>query len=107
MISIAAREKSRKKAELLRDPSFSADFYEYFRRNWQAQEVLDNLQSSGAEVELLRESGSRASWSYHRIGRSDGRRHEQLTAHPDYVPDEKTAERIAEAVLVAQFGRNG
>jgi hypothetical protein len=26
--------------------------------------------------------------------------------HPDYVPDEKTAERIAEAVLVAQFGQN-
>ena len=25
--------------------------------------------------------------------------------HPDYVPDEKTAERIAEAVLVAQFGQ--
>ena len=24
--------------------------------------------------------------------------------HPDYVPDEKTAERIAEAVLVGQFG---
>ncbi len=26
-------------------------------------------------------------------------------AHPDYVPDEKTAERIAEAVLVAQFSQ--
>ena len=25
--------------------------------------------------------------------------------HPDYVPDAKTAERIAEAVLVAQFGQ--
>ena len=25
--------------------------------------------------------------------------------HPDYVPDEKTAERIAEAVLIAQFGQ--
>lgn len=25
--------------------------------------------------------------------------------HPDYVPDEKTAERIAEAVLVGQFGQ--
>jgi len=25
--------------------------------------------------------------------------------HRDYVPDEKTAERIAEAVLVAQFGQ--
>ena len=25
--------------------------------------------------------------------------------HPDYVPDEKTAEHIAEAVLVAQFGQ--
>jgi hypothetical protein len=51
MISIAAREKSKKKAELLRDPSFSADFYEYFLQNWQAQEVLDKLQSSGAKVE--------------------------------------------------------
>ena len=26
--------------------------------------------------------------------------------HPDYVPDEKTAERIAEAVLVAQSVKN-
>jgi hypothetical protein len=25
-------------------------------------------------------------------------------AHPDYVPDEKTAKRIAEAVLVGQYG---
>ncbi len=25
--------------------------------------------------------------------------------HPDYVPDEKTAERIADAVLVAAFGQ--
>ncbi|QEE27996.1 hypothetical protein FTW19_08305 [Terriglobus albidus] len=25
--------------------------------------------------------------------------------HPDYVPDEKTAEHIAEAVLIAQFGQ--
>jgi hypothetical protein len=25
--------------------------------------------------------------------------------HPDYVPDERTAERIAEAVLIAQFGQ--
>jgi len=25
--------------------------------------------------------------------------------HPDYVPDEKTAERIAEAVLVSQYGQ--
>jgi hypothetical protein len=24
--------------------------------------------------------------------------------HPDYVPNEKTAERIAEAVLIAQYG---
>lgn len=24
--------------------------------------------------------------------------------HPDYVPDQKTAERIAEAILVAQYG---
>jgi hypothetical protein len=27
------------------------------------------------------------------------------STHPDYVPDEATAEQIAEAVLVAQFGR--
>jgi hypothetical protein len=27
------------------------------------------------------------------------------TSHPDYVPDKKTAEHIAEAVLVAQFGQ--
>lgn len=29
----------------------------------------------------------------------------KIPPHPDYVPDEKTAERIAEAVLVAQFGQ--
>jgi hypothetical protein len=29
----------------------------------------------------------------------------KVIPHPDYVPDEKTAERIAEAVLVAQFGQ--
>jgi hypothetical protein len=68
MISIAAREKSRQKAELLRDPLFSADFYEYFRRNWQAQEVLDKLQSSGAEVELLLEW---ALYSFHSLGRDE------------------------------------
>ncbi len=28
------------------------------------------------------------------------------TQHADYVPDEKTAERIAEAVLVARFGQS-
>lgn len=27
------------------------------------------------------------------------------SSHPDYVPDKATAEQIAEAVLVAQFGR--
>jgi hypothetical protein len=30
----------------------------------------------------------------------------QNKPHPDYVPDETTAERIAEAVLVAQFGQH-
>jgi hypothetical protein len=29
----------------------------------------------------------------------------KVRSHPDYVPDEKTAERIAEAVLVAAYGR--
>jgi hypothetical protein len=29
----------------------------------------------------------------------------KASPHPDYVPDEKTAERIAEAVLVGQFGQ--
>jgi NTF2 fold immunity protein of polymorphic toxin system component len=29
---------------------------------------------------------------------------ESPRAHPDYVPDEKTAQRIAEAVLIAQYG---
>ena len=24
--------------------------------------------------------------------------------HPDYVPDQKTAERVAEAILIGQFG---
>jgi hypothetical protein len=29
---------------------------------------------------------------------------ESPPAHPDYVPDEKTAQRIAEAVLIGQYG---
>jgi hypothetical protein len=35
------------------------------------------------------------------FGRDSGK----TLPHPDYVPDEKTAERIAEAVLVARFGQ--
>ncbi len=35
------------------------------------------------------------------FGRDSGK----TTPHPDYVPDEKTAERIAEAVLIARFGQ--
>jgi hypothetical protein len=34
-----------------------------------------------------------------------GQNARKTPAHPDYVPDEKTAERIAEAVLVARFGQ--
>jgi hypothetical protein len=29
---------------------------------------------------------------------------EASLTHPDYVPDEKTAQRIAEAVLIGQYG---
>jgi NTF2 fold immunity protein len=29
----------------------------------------------------------------------------KVQPHPDYVPDEKTAERIAEAILLSQFGQ--
>jgi len=29
----------------------------------------------------------------------------RVVPHPDYVPDEKTAERVAEAVLISQFGQ--
>ena len=29
----------------------------------------------------------------------------KVQPHPDYVPDEKTAERVAEAVLISQFGQ--
>lgn len=68
MISTAAREKSREKAELLRDPVFSAAFYHYFRQNWQAQEVLAKLQSLGAKVELLREW---ALYSFHSLGQDE------------------------------------
>jgi hypothetical protein len=35
---------------------------------------------------------------------SFGQTCKKAAAHPDYVPDAKTAERIAEAVLVGQFG---
>ncbi len=30
--------------------------------------------------------------------------HEPRKEHPDYVPDQRTAERMAEAILVGQFG---
>lgn len=36
---------------------------------------------------------------------SFGQNVQRTPAHPDYVPDAKTAEQIAEAVLVAQFGQ--
>jgi hypothetical protein len=35
---------------------------------------------------------------------SFGQTRKQAAAHADYVPNAKTAERIAEAVLVGQFG---
>ena len=35
---------------------------------------------------------------------SFGQTRKKAAIHPDYVPDAKTAERIAEAVLVGQFG---
>jgi len=35
-----------------------------------------------------------------------GQNTRKLPAHPDYVPDERTAERIAELVLIAQFGHD-
>lgn len=35
---------------------------------------------------------------------SFGQSHKKTAIHPDCVPDVKTAERIAEAVLVGQFG---
>ena len=37
---------------------------------------------------------------------SFGQASKKAAAHPDYVPDAKTAERIAEAVLVGQFGND-
>jgi hypothetical protein len=33
-----------------------------------------------------------------------GQGHQKAATHPDYVPDAKTAQRIAEAVLIGQFG---
>lgn len=33
-----------------------------------------------------------------------GRSQKPVETHPDYVPDAKTAQRIAEAVLIGQFG---
>jgi hypothetical protein len=36
------------------------------------------------------------------LGKDSGK----VQPHPDYVPNEKTAERIAEAVLVSQFGQD-
>jgi hypothetical protein len=35
---------------------------------------------------------------------SFGQTRKKAVNHPDYVPDTKTAERIAEAVLIGQFG---
>jgi|HubBroStandDraft_5_1064220.scaffolds.fasta_scaffold287620_1 hypothetical protein len=66
----AAREKSRRKRQLLRDPVVSTAFHHYFRQrqNWQAREVLDKLQSLGADVELLREC---ALYSFHPLGQDE------------------------------------
>jgi hypothetical protein len=51
----SAREKSIEKVKLLRDPLVSAAFLHYFQRNWEAQGILDELRSTGADIELLRE----------------------------------------------------
>jgi hypothetical protein len=36
---------------------------------------------------------------------ASGKDSAKAPSHPDYVPNEKTAVRIAEAVLIAQFGQ--
>ena len=61
----STKEKSLEKTKLLQDPSISAAFTHYFNRNWQAQQVLNELQATGADVRHLREW---ALWSFHPLG---------------------------------------
>jgi hypothetical protein len=65
MSTKSAREKSIEKIKLLRDPVVSAAFCYYFRRSWQAQRILDELRSAGADVERLREW---ALYPFHPLG---------------------------------------
>jgi hypothetical protein len=60
-----AKEKSAEKIKLLRNPVVSAAFAHYFRANWQAQKMLNELQVAGANVQHLREW---ALWSFHPLG---------------------------------------
>jgi hypothetical protein len=50
--------------QLLRDPVVSAAFSHYFKQNWQAQRILDELRSAGADIERLREW---ALYSFHSL----------------------------------------
>jgi hypothetical protein len=61
----SAKEKSLEKTKLLQDPVISAAFTHYFNRNWQAQQILNELQASGASVDYLREW---ALLSFHPLG---------------------------------------
>jgi len=65
MSTKSAREKSIEKIKLLRDPVVSAAFGHYFHRNWQAQRILDELRSAGADIERLREW---ALYAFHPLG---------------------------------------
>jgi hypothetical protein len=46
----SAQEKSPEKIKLLRNPVVSAAFGHHFKRNWQAQLMLDELRSAGADI---------------------------------------------------------
>jgi hypothetical protein len=65
MKSKSINEKSAEKIKLLRDAVVSAAFLHYFNRNFQAQQVLTQLQAAGADVQYLREW---ALYSIHGLG---------------------------------------
>jgi hypothetical protein len=68
MSARSIREKSIWKTKLLRDPLVSAAFGHYFQRDWPAQQILDGLRSTGADIERLREW---ALYSFHPLGKDE------------------------------------
>lgn len=67
----AAIESSKAKRRLLRNPDLWLKFDSYFRKDWQAMEILRNLHAADADLRLL---GEFAIWTFHPLANEEARR---------------------------------